>query len=424
MSTELVSLDDAVLPLIRTNDRDLYRYANANRQGARMSQGTHLLRLAVEHPEALEDQGIRKPSAHELYVTVDKALASALRVIARADDSAGIIGDACREILALHPVAAARDPQLDPLKLADRVYEFDVHPTPVDFFEFDPVAYAPALGERGVARLRGRVEAFCAGVPSADPADGFADSHHRFMVEWFAQRFAVLDRDVEAIIRTHALDGRVAVRFTHTSEAFEEIGRFDLAIEWAQKAATFDRGLQAAQAEGRWMRLLREHDPAGLEEAARILFDRRPTAGTGGRLVAVVGDAAVPEVEAALSAQPEELSRFQLDAMGDPARAWRTAQDADLRSAFLWRDLANAYLPIDPVAALPCLVELVEWDLEDANTRKYRPAAKELVRIRTAALASGDSRAVAIVDDGVAWIRDAYRRRPSLVAALDRARLP
>lgn len=44
----------------------------------------------------------------ELYAVTHKALASALKVIARADDSSGIIGDACRRLLDLHPKAAAR----------------------------------------------------------------------------------------------------------------------------------------------------------------------------------------------------------------------------------------------------------------------------------------------------------------------------
>jgi len=42
-----------------------------------------------------------------VYAVTHKALASAIKVIARADDSSGIIGDACRRLLDLHPKAAA-----------------------------------------------------------------------------------------------------------------------------------------------------------------------------------------------------------------------------------------------------------------------------------------------------------------------------
>lgn len=43
----------------------------------------------------------------EVYAVTHMALASAMKVIARADDSSGIIGDACRRLLELHPKAAA-----------------------------------------------------------------------------------------------------------------------------------------------------------------------------------------------------------------------------------------------------------------------------------------------------------------------------
>lgn len=42
-----------------------------------------------------------------VYAVTHRALASAIHVIARADDSSGIIGDACRRLLELHPKAAA-----------------------------------------------------------------------------------------------------------------------------------------------------------------------------------------------------------------------------------------------------------------------------------------------------------------------------
>jgi hypothetical protein len=44
-----------------------------------------------------------------VYVVTHKALASAIKVIARADDSSGIIGDACRRLLELHPTDTVVD---------------------------------------------------------------------------------------------------------------------------------------------------------------------------------------------------------------------------------------------------------------------------------------------------------------------------
>ncbi len=52
-----------------------------------------------------------------------------------------------------------------------------------------------------------------------------------FTLDWNAQRLAVFDHDVDAIIRTHARDRKVAPWFEDTAEAFEEIGEVDLAID-------------------------------------------------------------------------------------------------------------------------------------------------------------------------------------------------
>jgi hypothetical protein len=49
-------------------------------------------------------------------------------------------------------------------------------------------------------------------------------SHAWFLLDWNAQRLAVLDHDIEAIIRTHAKDRKVAAWLEDTAEAFEEIG--------------------------------------------------------------------------------------------------------------------------------------------------------------------------------------------------------
>ena len=77
-------LADAVLPLIRTR-ADLHRWGAANEHGRKMHQGVDILQAAI-------------PTTNPAlaHAVTHKALASAITVIARADDSSGIIGDACR----------------------------------------------------------------------------------------------------------------------------------------------------------------------------------------------------------------------------------------------------------------------------------------------------------------------------------------
>ena len=87
-------LADAVLPLIRTR-ADLSRWTAANAHGRQMHEAVHNLTAAISTAEPAEVDAV-----------THKALASAVKVIARADDSSAI-GNACRRLLQLHPTVAA-----------------------------------------------------------------------------------------------------------------------------------------------------------------------------------------------------------------------------------------------------------------------------------------------------------------------------
>ncbi len=221
----------------------------------------------------------------EAYSVTHKALGSAIKVIARADDSSGIIGDACRRLLELHPkIAAAAN--VAAAKLIDWMITFQFDGD-VDYFTLDPVAYAPALSEAGMIAYRARLMQIEA---SLGPRPGQADrwtsphSHEWFTLEWNARRLAVLDRDIDAIIATHARDRRVAAWLQDTAQAFEEIGRPDLAIEWAKRATDFNDGHQSRRAADYWCELLDQHRPHESLQARLLVFRRWPSATTAAHL--------------------------------------------------------------------------------------------------------------------------------------------
>ena len=87
-----------------------------------------------------------------MYAVTHKALASAIKVIVKADDSSGIIGGACRRLLELHPTVAAAA-QVPASNLVDSMMRFQFDGD-VDYLAIDPVAYAPALGTSGMAAYR------------------------------------------------------------------------------------------------------------------------------------------------------------------------------------------------------------------------------------------------------------------------------
>lgn len=410
----VTSLADAVLPLIRTR-ADLHRYSAANAHGRDMHEGIDILEAAIPTTDPAE-----------IYSVTHKALASSLKVIVRADDSSGIIGDACRRLLGLHPraAAAARTPVG---KLIDWMMKFQFGDDKVDYFEVDPVAYAPALGEVGMAAYRKRlaeVEAKLGPRQSDDERWTSTHSHDWFTLDWNAQRLAILDHDIDAIIRTHAKDRRVAAWLEDTAEAFEEIGEIDLAIDWAKQATDFDRGHQSLTAADYWCGLLEAHRPADALDARLSVFRMWPSSTSAARLHKAAGKAWLDyrdEVVTTLAASPSDAVLFALLTLKEPELAWNLAHSLALDSDHTWSELVKVYEKVEPFAVLPIHQRLVENELVEAGTQHYRLAARRLAKMRK--LAAGSMNAVE-VDELIAELRETHRRRPRLQQEFDRAGLP
>lgn len=409
----MISLADAVLPLIRTR-ADLYRWRAANAHGRQMHDAVAILESAAESEDP----------ATVLTVT-QKAIGSALKVIMRADDSSGIIGDACRSLLDLHPKVAARaNPPAS--KLADWMIKFQFD-NKCDYFTVDPVMYAPALGVHGIASYRAKLDEIAAGL-GPKPADvqrwTSPDSHTRFTLEWNAQRLAVLDRDVDAVIRTHARDRKVAAWLEDTAEALEEIGEIDLAIDWAKQATDFGPGHQSLKAADYWCKLLAEHRPDELLPARLEVFRRWPSSSSAARLYQVAGSSWGDyrgEVIERLAASPRDAVLFALLSLKDVSFAWNLAHSLPLEDADTWSRLVKEYEKVDPLAVLPVLAALIEDELTEAGAQHYRVAARYLKKMRQLA---GGSEKAAEVDELIAGLREAHRRRPRLQQEFDRAGLP
>jgi hypothetical protein len=405
-------LADAVLPQIRTR-ADLHRWSAANAHGAQMHEAVDLLEAAV---------GTVPPA--ELLTVTQKAIASAVTVIPRADDSSGIIGDAVRRLLALHPkAAAAANPPA--ARLVGWLLDFQLDGRQ-DFFEVDIVDYAPALGPAGVERYRAALaerEAALGPAPAGEHRWSSSDSHTRFVLEYNAKRFAVLDRDVDAIIRTHARDRRVAAWLHDTAKALEEIGEVELAIDWARQGSEHDPWHQALRAAEYWCELLAVHRPDELLAARWKVFERHPSSSTAATLYAAAGSAWPvyrDRVFIALAPQPREAVLFVLLTLKDPSQAWQLADDLGLTDNDVWDRLAKAYEGIDPGATLPAYARLVEAELEQTGAKQYQRAARRLKKMRTLA---GRVDREHEVDALVAELREQHRRRPRLLQELDRAGL-
>ena len=411
--TVVSDLADAVLPLIRTR-ADVWRWNAANEHGRQMHQAVEILEQAAE----TEDPAVA-------FAVTQKAIASAQKVIMRADDSSGIIGDACRALLDLHPEVAARaKPPV--AKLIDWMIKFQFD-NECDYFTLDPVAYAPALGDVGMASYRAKladIEARLGARPSEEQRWTAAHSHDWFTLDWNAQRLAVLDRDVEAIIRTHARDQKVAAWLQDAAEALAEIGEFDLAIDWATQALDIGPSHQSLKAGEYWCELLAEHRPAELLTARLELFRRWPSSGTAAHLYRDAGQAWPQhrdEIMQRLAASPRDAVLFALLALKDVQHAWELAHSLALDDDRTWSDLVKAYEKVDPIAVLPVLNRLVLRELVETGAQHYQIAARRLKKMRK--LAAGTEHEVE-VDWFIAELRETNRRRPRLQQEFDRAGLP
>ena len=420
----VVNLPDQVLPLVRTR-ANVAQWRTADDYGMHLHEAVDILERAAAADPA------------EALTVTQKAIASACKVIMRADDSSGIIGDAIRRMLALHPelAALAPPPRRTLLDWMTR-FQFD---NECDYFEIDPAAYAPALGQEGMEAYRVKLGEIRATLPPAPTEDEeralyradrpawertITHRHTRFVLDWNDRRLAVADRDVDAVIATHSRERKVAAWLHETAEALAEIGAFDLAIDWARQATHFDLGHQAAKASGYWCELLAEHRPDE-ELAARLeVFRRWPTASNAATLRTRAG-ASWPhhedEVMATLEKRPREAVSFALHGLKDLTLAWSLAHTHSLDDFGLWQELADRYEKVEPLAVLPINTELVLAELEHADANRYRSAARRLAKMRR--LASGTSAAEG-VDRLIAELRETHRRRPRLQQEFDRARLP
>ncbi len=408
----MTALAGAVLPLIRTRS-DLHRWSAANAHGQQMHEAVDLLEAAVPTSEPAE-----------LYSVTHRALGSAVTVISRADDSSGIIGDACRRLLELHPkaAAAARTP-VGPL--IDWMMKFQFGDGAAGYFELDPVAYAPALGERGLETYRKRLAGVDVGL-GARPDGRWSSEHSHvwFALDWNAQRLAILDRDIDAIIRTHAKDRRVAAWLEDTAKALEEIGEIDLAIDWARQAVDFDHGHQSLTAAEHWCTLLADHRPSEALQARLTVFRKWPSSTSAAHLY---GAAATSwpefrdEVVTTLSASPGDAVLFAVLTLKDPSFAWALAHSLDLDDDRTWSELAKVYEKVDPLAVLPVHQRLVENELVDAGVQHYRRAARRLATMRRLAIGTT---AEDDVDALIVQLRETHRRRPRLQQEFGRAGLP
>ncbi len=355
-------------------------------------------------------EAVEAGPSRELVELLQRAVGHVVKVILRADDSNGTIGGLAHELLELHALACQPGVP-DPVKLAKWMVKFRF--VDQDFFEVDVVRYAPALGDEGVAAYRKAVAAKSAGE------DDFA-------ARYAAERLAILDRDVPALVEMLGRDLSSPYRYQRVADAMVELGLFDDALRWATEGIERTSGWQVA---GLYDLAARLHADRGELDSVLALrlsqHERMPSATTYGLLQAAAeGTGQWASLRAAarevLCARDRGgLVDVLLDD-GEPDAAWALATEEPAWEVgeHRWKRLAEVRGPSHPADAMAVWFRLVDGVLVKADTRVYPVAVRYLKAAKKAAVAAD---AMVEFEVRVAGLRETHRRRPSLIARLDKA---
>ncbi len=354
-----------------------------------------------------------RPSAG-LVPLIERAIGHVVKVILHADDSDGTIGDLARELLDLHAQVCGAG-VADPVELARWMVRFSFDDQ--DFFEVDPVRYAAALGELGLAAYRREIRA-------RRDVGG-----RQFAAKYAEERLAVLDGDVEAIVRLLGEDLTKPYQFIRVSEAMAELGRDDEVLAWATRGIAETDGWQVAQLYDLAASIYaRREDRRRLLELRRGQHSRMPSSSTYNHLrqAAEATDSWPTERPGARAVLAGRDLGGLVDVLlsgGEPAAAWQVTLDNPGWDAgeHRWLRLAEAREPSQPADGLEVYLRLAEAALETTGRAAYTRAAAILKRAGGAAAACNRQPAFAA---HVAHLREAHRRRPTLIAIFDKAGLP
>jgi len=363
--------------------------------------------------EAIGEAADSSPTG-ELVLLVERAIGHVVKVILKADDSDGLIGDLARELLNLHARACDAG-NADPIKLARWMVRFRFDDQ--DFFEVDPVRYADALGNLGLAAYRREVKQRV----EVGGGDSFAATYAQ-------ERLAVLDGDTETLVGLLGGDLSRPYQFIRVAEAMAELGRDDDVLSWATRGIAETSGWQVAQlydlAAGVHTRREEEQKVLRLR---REQHQRMPSSSTYSLLRSAAEACGVWTAER--PAARAVLAEHDLGGLVDvllvdeePETAWQVPgahPDWD-PGPQRWMRLAEARETSVPGDAFDVYLHLADLQLETAGKAAYVRAVAILKKAAQAARAAERQGEFAA---HLAALRETHRRRPTFIAVLDRARL-
>lgn len=380
------------------------------------------VQVLLDDLQTLLDAG----AADQVRQPLERAVTRLRKVMLNADDSAGVLGDACQRAAELHARACVESAP-DGVKLARWLMKFRIESP--GWPDVTLEMYASALGPRGLGVYRTELAR-----QEALHADG--DRFSRFEIDRMLLELADHDGDVDEAVRLlshdaeHTAYGAIITRL-HAAERDPEV------LEWVDRAVRAGRLSHHGDTTSNdyWLapaEVAAIYRSAGrVDDAIAVLRDhfRRRPGPDSLRLLTGAADspgAAERERAWALTTAEQDAAR-----RGDGSALLRIAiADSDLVAAWsaaerfgagdAWRELADASADDVPFDAAQLYRPYLDNLLRDANTRIYPEVARTLLIMRDLYSKVQEEEAFMAL---LAELRERYKRRTSLIAALDRAGL-
>lgn len=240
VALDLTLRDKLLLAARTTQASDLPSMKIAVRQATRISRpldwreagayGDGLMSLAD-----MLRQRLAGPHAAQVVELTELAIAGAENSLEQIDDSSGAVMPAIMELASVH-LEACEKTGPDPVKLAERLFRLQTEGEWDTFGNVLP-AYAAALGESGLHRYRQLVSEACEALPALAPRNEIRQSYEprRMRLEDAMQGLALLDGDIDALVRILSKDLSCSYRFLKVTVLCAEHGRLDEGLAWAER---------------------------------------------------------------------------------------------------------------------------------------------------------------------------------------------
>lgn len=156
------------------------------------------------------------------------------------DDSDGHITYLSGRLQDLH-LAACEEARPDPVALARRLLEFELH-SEIEVFLGAAEPYAEVLGAAGLAEYRRLAEEEWRKVPGRTAEDGDGFGRH-FGITQAMEALARASGDVEELVGVYRRDLSSSYNYLRIAQAYQAAGKFAEALRWAETGlAQFSKG--------------------------------------------------------------------------------------------------------------------------------------------------------------------------------------